>query len=288
MMSVIKMQSQLMPRSQLKQLLIGELSWRRLVGSVLFIYGFFALYVYFRADSMIFLPQPASYQDSSHILKIPVTNGEKISAFYWPNRQAKYTLLYIHGNAEDLGRIEPTLERLFQQGFSIFAYDYRGYGTSDGQPSEQAAYQDAEAAYSYLTQQLQVPPDRIILYGRSVGGGSAVELATRHSCAGLILESTFTSTFRVVVPFPLLPFDKFTNLAKIPQVRCPVLVMHGEADSIIPFQHGQRLYEAAPDPKLSLWVEGADHNDFVEVAGDRYWATLKAFEQMLEQHRKAQ
>jgi abhydrolase domain-containing protein 17 len=282
MMSVITMQSELMPRSQLNQLLIGEPSWRRLIASVLFIYSFFALYVFFRADSMIFLPQPASYQDSNHILKIPVTNQEKISAFYWPKRQAKYTLLYIHGNAEDLGNIQPTVENLYKKGFSIFAYDYRGYGTSDGQPSEKGAYQDAEAAYSYLTQQLKVPPDRIIVYGRSVGGGSAVELATHHRLAGLILESTFTSTFRVVVPIPLLPFDKFANLDKIPQVRCPVLVMHGDADAVIPFQHGQKLYEAAPNPKLHLWVEDAGHNNFAAIAGDRYRATLMAFQRLIE------
>ncbi len=272
-----------MPKSQLKQLLIGELSWPRLIGSLLFIYGFFAVYVFFRADSMIFLPQPASYQDNGEILKLPVTDREKISAIYIPNPKATYTLLYIHGNAEDLGDIRPVLDRLHGSGFSIFAYDYRGYGTSDGQPSEKNAYQDAEAAYAYLTQQLKVPSDRMIVYGRSVGGGSAVELATRHDLAGLILESTFTSVFRVVVPIPLLPFDKFANLDKIPQVRCPVMVMHGEADSIIPFQQGQKLYEAAPNPKLSLWVEGADHNNFTWVAGDRYLTALMAFQQLIQQ-----
>jgi abhydrolase domain-containing protein 17 len=283
MMSIIKsLQSRLMPRSQLNQLLIGELSWGRFIGLLLFAYAFFALYVYFRADRMIFLPQPASYQDTGEILKLPVTDSEKISAIYLPNPQAAYTLLYIHGNAEDLGDVRPVLDRLHDWGFSLFAYDYRGYGTSDGQPGEKSAYQDAEAAYAYLTQQLKVPPDRIVVYGRSVGGGSAVELATRHPLAGLILESTFTSTFRVVAPIPLLPFDKFDNLDKIPQVRCPVLVMHGQADSVIPFQHGQKLYDAAPNPKLHLWVEGAGHNNFAAIAGDRYRATLIAFQRLIE------
>jgi abhydrolase domain-containing protein 17 len=282
MMSVITIQSQVMLRSQLNPLLIGELSWGRLIGSLLFVYALFALYVYFRADRMIFLPQPASYQDTGEILKLPVTDSEKISAIYLPNPQATYTLLYIHGNAEDLGDIRPVLDRLHDWGFSLFAYDYRGYGTSDGQPGEKSAYQDAEAAYAYLMQQLKVPPHRIVVYGRSVGGGSALELATRHSLAGLILESTFTSTFRVVVPFPLLPFDKFANLDKIRQVRCPALVMHGDADSVIPFQHGQKLYEAAPNPKLHLWVEGAGHNNFAAIAGDRYRATLMTFQRLLE------
>jgi abhydrolase domain-containing protein 17 len=268
-----------MHRLPLRKLLIGEFSWKRLVRSLLLIYAFFALYVFVRADSMIFLPQPASYQDTEDILKIPVSPTEQISAVYLPNSQAAYTLLYIHGNAEDLGDIRPLLDRLHRGGFSVFAYDYRGYGTSDGQPSEGNAYQDAEAAYTYLIKQLKIPPERIIVYGRSVGGGSATELASRYAVAGLILESTFTSAFRVVVPFPLLPFDKFSNLDKLRKVRCPVLVMHGQADQIIPIQHGQALYKAAPDPKMSLWVAEAGHNDFTWVAGERHqralWALVK-------------
>jgi len=230
---------------------------------------------------MIFLPQPTTYQDSSGILKVPVTEREKISALSLTNSPAAYTLLYIHGNAEDLGDIRPLLQRLHSWGFSVFAYDYRGYGTSDGTPGEQNAYQDADAAYTYLTQRLRVSPERIIVYGRSVGGGSAVELVRRHPIAGLILESTFTSAFRVVVPFPLLPFDKFSNL-DMRSVRCPVLVMHGQADSTIPLHHGEKLYEVAPAPKLSLWVEGAGHDDFTWVAGEQHRATLKAFQQLIE------
>jgi abhydrolase domain-containing protein 17 len=249
---------------------------------LLSIYISFALYIFFKADSMIFLPQPASYQDTKDILKIPVTHTEKISAIYLPNSLSAYTLLYIHGNATDLGDIRPELDRLYSWGFSVFAYDYRGYGTSDGKPSEQNAYQDAEAAYKYLTQQLKIPSKQIIVYGRSVGGGSATELATRYSIGGLILESTFTSTFRVAVPFPLLPFDKFANLDKMRKVCCPVLVMHGQADKIIPIQHGQALYEAAPEPKMSLWVAEAGHNDFTWVAGDRYQKALFSFQKLVE------
>jgi fermentation-respiration switch protein FrsA (DUF1100 family) len=274
-----------MPQSQLRKLLIGELSWKRLIRSLLFIYGFFAFYVFFRADSMIFLPQPATYQDNPSILKLPVTDNQKISAVHQPNPNAEYTILYIHGNAEDIGDIQPFLESLHKWGFGTFAYDYRGYGTSDGKPGEWNAYQDAEAAYTYLTQKLQVPPHKIIVYGRSVGGGSAVDLATRHPIAGLILESTFTSAFRVVVPFPLLPFDKFANLNKLQQVNCPILVMHGQADQTIPVKHGYQLYEAAADPKMSLWVDGAGHDDFTWIAGDRHRKTLAAFQQLIEKQK---
>jgi abhydrolase domain-containing protein 17 len=273
-----------MPQISFRKILIRNLSWKRLVLLLLFIYTFFALYIFFRADSMIFLPQPATYQDTKDILKLSVTGTERISAIYLPNPQSAYTLLYIHGNAEDLGDVRPLLDRWHDLGFSVFAYDYRGYGTSNGKPSESNAYQDANAAYRYLTEQLKISPQQIILYGRSLGGGSATELATRYSVAGLILESTFTSAFRVAVPFPLFPFDKFSNLVKLRKVNCPVLVMHGQADRKIPIHHGQLLYEAAPEPKISFWVAEAGHNDLIWMAGERYYQKLLSFQELVEKH----
>jgi len=270
-----------MNRTWVKKWVIGEISWRRLGRSLLFIYAFFGLYVFFRSDSMIFLSQPASYEDTEEILKLPVTPTDTISALYLPNPQATYTLLYIHGNAEDLGDVLPILEQLNQWGFSVFAYDYRGYGTSDGHPGERHAYQDAEVAYSYMTEQLKIPSQNIIVYGRSVGGGSATHVASQYPVGGLILESTFTSAFRVVVPFPILPFDKFPSLNRLKNVQCPVLIIHGEADETIPFEHGQALFEAAPEPKLSLWIPEAGHDDFVEVAGDRLQQTLSDFQNLV-------
>nr|WP_310484023.1 alpha/beta fold hydrolase [Chamaesiphon sp. VAR_48_metabat_403] len=230
-----------MRRSIFENILFGKLTWWKLVLSGLFIYTCFALYIFIRSDDLIFLPQPASYQDTKDILKLPISNTENISAIYLPNSQSAYTLLYIHGNAEDLGDIRPILDRLQSWGFSVFAYDYRGYGTSNGKPSEANAYQDADIAYTYLTQQLKISPQQIIVYGHSIGGGSATELATKKPIAGLVLESTFTSAFRVIVPFPLLPFDKFSTLDKLPQIHSPILIMHGGADRVIPFQHGQLL-----------------------------------------------
>lgn len=268
----------------IKKYLIGELSWKRMIRSLLLIYTIFGVYVYFRSDSMIFLPQPASYSDTDDILKIPVTQEESISARHLINPFSDYTLIYIHGNAEDLGHIEPILTQLYTLGFSVFAYDYRGYGTSDGKPSEHNAYLDAEAAYLYLTKEKGIAPNYIIPYGRSVGGGSAVDLAARHPVGGLILESTFTSAFRVVVPVPILPFDKFTNLRKLSRIQSPLLVIHGEADEVIPVSHGKRLYAAATVPKLSLWVEGAGHNDLFWVAGDQYPMILQSFLDLVETH----
>lgn len=277
-----------MDKATLKRWLIGDFTWVRLLRSGLLIYVFFAAYVFFRADSMIFLPPAASYGESDEVLRIPVTEEAAIAALHLPNEDARYTVLFIHGNAEDLGDIRPFLETLHQWGFSVFAYDYRGYGLSDGRPSERNAYQDVEAAYRYLTTQLQVSPDTVLLYGRSVGGGSATYLAARHPVGGLILESTFTSVFRVVVPIPLLPFDKFPNRRRMDEIAVPVLVMHGQADQTIPFHHGQRLYEAASAPKLSLWIPTADHNDFAAVAGDRLRIALLEFQDQVTANGRSQ
>jgi fermentation-respiration switch protein FrsA (DUF1100 family) len=120
-------------------------------------------------------------------------------------------------------------------------------------------------------------PDRIIIFGRSVGSGPAVYLASRKPAAALILQSPFVSAFRVVTHIPLLPFDRFPNYKRIGHVRCPVLVIHGSADNVIPFWHGQKIYDLAHEPKDHLWVQGADHNDLDAVAGESYGQALQKF-----------
>lgn len=272
-----------MDKQTLRRVLLGEFTFKRLMRSLILIYAFFCLYVFFIADGKIFLPQPSTYQDTSDILKLTTADQIQLSAVYLPNPASTYTILYTHGNAEDLGDIQPVLQQLRNTGFSVFAYDYRGYGTSQGTPSERNAYRDIDTAYNYLIQQLGVSPQRIIAYGRSVGAGSAVDLASRKPLAGLIMESAFTTAFRVIVPFPILPFEKFRNLDKIKKVNCPVLVMHGKADEVIPFSHGQKLFAAAREPKRYLWVDEAGHNDFMWVASEQYAKTLREFAQLIQQ-----
>ncbi|MEH2169062.1 MAG: alpha/beta hydrolase [Nostoc sp.] len=271
-----------MDKQQVIKLLIGDFTWQRLVKSLVFIYIFFAVFVYFRADSMIFLSQPSSYQNDPTILKLRSGENTNISATYLLNTQAKYTILYSHGNSEDLGDIKQILEKLHAWGFSVFAFDYRGYGTSQGKPTESHAYEDINSAYNYLTQNLKIPPEKIIVLGRSVGGGSAVNLAMQKPVAGLIIESSFISAFQVIVPFRVLPFDKFPNLENIKKVKCPILVIHGKADNIIPFTHGEKLFNAATSPKLYLWVEEANHNDLFSIAEEKYRQTLQEFTNLIK------
>ena len=270
-------------KKNIKNLLFGEFSLRRVLSSLIFIYAFLCFYAVFFSDRMIFQPPAAGYQDTSEIIKLSSANGMKISAVHFPNPQAQYTILYSHGNAEDLGYIWSVLREIRDSGFAVFAYDYQGYGTSQGKPSEYNVYRDIEAAYGYLTEQLRVPPKRIILYGRSLGGGPAVDLASRQPVGGLVVESSFVSAFRVLTRIPLLPFDRFVNVDKIGKVRSPVLVIHGKVDRVVPFWHGEQLFATAKQPKVNFWVDRAGHNDLMDVAGDRLAETLRKFVKMLSQ-----
>jgi fermentation-respiration switch protein FrsA (DUF1100 family) len=246
----------------------------------------FALFAYFLSDSMIFLPHPSSYKDSPEVIKITTNSGKKISAVYLPNPAAKFTLLVSHGNAEDLGDDRYWLEDLRRTGFSVFAYDYEGYGTSEGKPSETAMYEDEAAAYEYLAVNLNTPPDRIIIFGRSVGTGPATYIAAKRPSAGLILQSPFVSAFRVLTRIPLLPFDKFPNYKHIRHVHSPVLVMHSHADSVIAFWHGQKMFDLANEPKQFFWAQKPDHNEMDLVPG--YFGALKSFAATLEKTQPAQ
>jgi pimeloyl-ACP methyl ester carboxylesterase len=238
------------------------------------------LFAVFASESMIFLPHPSSYQDSPEVLKIATAGGKKISAIYLPNPSARFTLLVSHGNAEDLGDDRYWLEDLRHAGFSIFAYDYEGYGTSEGKATEKAAYQDEAAAYDYLALNLNTPPDRIVIFGRSVGAGPAAYIAVRRPAAGLILQSPFLSAFRVLTRVPLLPFDRFPNTKNIRHVHCPVLILHSRADSVIPFWHGRKLFDMANEPKQFFWANNVDHNEMESAKG--YLEALRKFAMLLE------
>lgn len=235
------------------------------------------LLAYVFANRFIFHPPQSNYRDTNEIIKLKTANGAVISAIYLQNPQAKYTLLVSHGNAEDLGSIYPWLEQLKAHGFSVFAYDYQGYGTSTGKPTETHVYQDINAAYEYMTHDLKIPPQKIILYGRSLGAGAAIDLAARHKVAGVIAEGAFVSIFRVITIMPLLPFDKFNNLVKIKDIHAPILFIHGMRDYTVAVWHGKKLFVAANEPKQALWVEGAGHNNVVAVAGEKYWQAITQF-----------
>jgi hypothetical protein len=272
-----------MEEKRLKKLLIGDLSIKRIIRSIIFVLFCVIVFTCSCADRLIFHPPESSYTDADDIIKIETANGEKISAMYLQNPTAEFTILFSHGNAEDIGQNRIFFEMLDDHGYSVLAYDYRGYGTSQGRPSEKKTYRDIEAAYQYLTEQLQTEPNRIIPLGRSIGSGPAVYLATKKDVPALILESPLTSAFRVVTRVGILPFDRFENIDRIANIDCPILIFHGTDDSIIPLRHGKTLYEKANDPKQHLWVEGADHNNLLWVAGEEYFEALEKFITLINQ-----
>ena len=234
------------------------------------------------ARLLLYPMPPPSYEDSAEIIKLRTADGLHISARYLPKPGAVYTVLYSHGNGEDMGMDEVVYQNMRDYGFSVMTYDYHGYGTSEGSPSEQALYHDIDAVYAYMTGELGIAPSRIIVYGRSLGSGPSVYLAEREPVAGLILESSFATAFRARTRVGILPFDQFPNIQRIKRVRCPILFMHGRKDLVIAFSNSKALYKSARAPKMHLWVKDAGHNDFQEKAGERYQKTIFEFITLVE------
>lgn len=250
--------------------------------SVLFVaYGLVTGWAAISVEGMLYQPKFGSHRLVQGETRIKSSDGE-LSAIFLPNPSARFTLWYLHGNAEDLGNIERRLRKLRDLGFSVFAYDYPGYGLSSGSPSEKGIYESTRLALDFLRRTRGIAPEKIIVYGRSMGGGAAVDLAVHEPVAGLILESAFTSVYRVLTHWRLLPFDQFENLRKISRVRCPVLVIHGRDDHVVPFYHGEALFDAVMTRKEHLWVEFAGHNDLETIAGEAQWDAVRSFAKNLD------
>lgn len=236
------------------------------------------------SDYLIFQPHAAAYDERS-LQQAPVparclrirTLGGTITALYLSNPSARYTLLYSHGNGEDLGDDLPMLIEYRNAGFSVLAYDYNGYGLSEGKPSEANVYADAEAAFDYLAGVLAVPPARIISFGHSLGAAAAIHLASVRPVAGLVAQAPFLSAFRAVTQVPLVPWDKFNNAAVIGNVHCPVLIIHGMRDEVIPYRQGRRIFLLANEPKQNLWIAHGHHNDLMIVAREPMLEMLQSF-----------
>lgn len=206
---------------------------------------------------------------------------ERTHAWYIPAEAAQGVILFSHGNG---GNIADRLEHfaLFRRlGYSVFAYDYGGYGQSSGRPSEKRCYEDARAAWRHLTESLAVPPSDIVLYGESLGGGVTCQLATEEKPRAVVLQNTFLSVGHLAREiFPIMPTyllkHRFDNESKIGTITSPVLIMHSEADTIVPYRHGRRLFELANEPKTFVELTG-DHNECVFLSENAYCAGLERF-----------
>ena len=199
------------------------------------------------------------------------------------------TLLWFHGNAGNIGdRVENILLLNRAVGVNVFIFDYRGYGLSEGSPSEKGMYLDAEAAISYLKSRPDVNAEGgLVLFGRSIGAAVAVEMGAGQDFRGIILESPFTSLKAMarrshpvlsrVIPVGLVVHSKFDSLAKISRVTSPVMVVHGDADETVPVEMGVALFEQASEPKRLYLIRGANHNNTYLVGGEEYFEALRSF-----------
>lgn len=212
---------------------------------------------------------------------LQAADGPRLQAWLIPNASTSPVILLCHGNGGNIGHRLLKAKLLRKAGASVLLFDYRGYGRSEGKPSEAGTYADGEAAYSWLRAR-GVPDSRIVFYGESLGAAVAIDLATRHRVAGLIVESAFTSALDMGERlFPHLPVSRmiryrYDNLAKIPRVLTPVLVMHSPDDEIVPFAMGERLFSAAPDPKTFVELRGT-HNEGFAVVAQAYVDALRDF-----------
>ncbi|HYO91351.1 MAG TPA: alpha/beta hydrolase, partial [Pyrinomonadaceae bacterium] len=191
-----------------------------------------------------------------------------------------------HGNGGNLSYTGWLLEELSARGFDVLALDYRGYGRSEGEATDETGiYRDADAAYDYLMRERGVLPEKIVLYGQSLGTTAAVDVASRRRCAAIVLESGLSSAREMaalILPRGLrwlhaLAQNSFASTRKLESVRCPVLVAHGALDSTIPVEQAHLLYNAAREPKRLLIVPGANHNDVVNRGGKEYLDTIASF-----------
>ena len=207
--------------------------------------------------------------------------GVQLHAWFFPHPEPLASLLFCHGNAGNVSHRLENVAYLLQTGFQVLLFDYRGYGRSSGQPSEPGLYRDAAAAWAHLVGRAETMGVPRIVFGRSLGGAVAVDLATRVAADGLVIESTFTSVHalaRLVFPAPLpaLPV-KYDSLSKIGRLEVPLLVIHGEEDELIPIAEGRALFEAAPGPKAWYPIPRAGHNDTYLVGGEAYFHRLADF-----------
>jgi len=215
-------------------------------------------------------------------LTLKTADGVNIAAWYVPCEAARGTLIFAHGNGGNIADRLHAVKLLHGMGVNVLIFDYRGYGRSEGRPTEDGTYQDAEAAWRYLTETRGEPPERIVLFGESLGGAVAIELARRHRPGALVVESTFTSLVDVGrLHYPLLPVRwlltyRYESIKKVSDITCPKLFIHGRDDTLVPMANARKLFEAAAEPKQFLETPG-DHNEAGFTYSPEYTQRLAAF-----------
>ena len=219
-----------------------------------------------------------SYED----VILETATGTEVHGWYLPGRDGGRTLLFLHGNAGNISHRLDSLRLFNDLGLNVLIIDYSGFGQSSGKPGEEQTYEDTSLAWAHLTGARGVAAERIVVFGRSLGGGVATWLASRERPGGLILESSFTSVPELARKYyPIFPVHglariRYDNASRLPEVRCPVLIAHSLDDELVPIDHGRALFELARNPKSFLEMRGSHNTGFL-VTGRAYRMGLARF-----------
>lgn len=247
-----------------------------------------SLLVYFYQPKLIYYPYKQIEITPEYIsldyeeLTLTTSDNIQLNAWWIPHADARATLLFLHGNAGNISHRLDSIDIFHELGLSVLIIDYRGYGKSTGTPSEKGTYIDAETAWNYLTHEKNINSDKIIIFGRSLGGAVATWLAERYSSAALILESNFTSIANIgkhyypYLPTSLLTRIKYPSKNRMSNIKTPVLIIHSANDEIIPYKFGKQLFEAANQPKTFLDINGDHNNGFINST-EKYSSGIDKF-----------
>ena len=252
-----------------------------LLSSCIFLYALLILALFFMQRSFLYFPSNEKLDLSKAVVngleevKLKTADGLVLTAWFMKPEPARNgeTFLLFHGNAGHIGHRVEKFRRILEAGYGFLFLEYRGYGGNPGKPSEAGLHIDAKAALDFLSSR-EIPREKVILYGESLGCGIAVKAATEHDFAAVILEAPYTSIADVAqrqfwfLPVRWLVRDRYDTLAIINMITSPVVVMHGEQDDIIHVSFGKRVFEAAPEPKTAWFFEGAGHNNLKEFGFD--------------------
>jgi len=238
-------------------------------------------YFVFHPDNVNILPAD-QFPDGIEEFTVATDDDVKIQGLYLPLAGASTVLIYFHGNAGNIYHRIPDLVRLRKSGVSVIGASYRGYGNSEGAPSEAGIYRDGDAIYRYATEALGFPESKVILFGRSIGATVALHVAQHKKIAGLILVTPLSSGKAHAEASGLgviasIAENSFDNLNKVEHVKAPFLVIHGTGDRIIPFSMGREIFDSASTEKRFIKIEGAGHNDLQSRYGQSYWPPIAEF-----------
>lgn len=240
-------------------------------------------------ESMIFYPDtfvlqsPMDYGLDFDDVWFEAGDGVRLHGWMIPATSPRALMLFCHGNAGNISHRLDNISHLNKIGMSVFIFDYRGYGHSSGRISEKGFYRDSDAACQVVRGYADEHRLKLMIFGRSLGGIAAVHIASSNQCSGVILESTFTNLAAMAsthFPVPMVHrlFEKrFNAVGKIGAVKAPLLFFHGDNDEIVPYRYGRELFEAAPEPKEFVTLEGAGHNDTYLIGGNAYFRKIQDY-----------